>query len=110
MSSQIFKKKIPIDLLFNLLDIICIKNDKYFTFNNTSYKKGIFNNEIQKFIELCKEYYHNSKKNKDLDKKLTYNSLTTVIRQICNFNKIVYTSHIKFDKSTYNIIYFIYYN
>ena len=109
MSSQIFKKNIPIEILFNLLDLICTKNDKYYIFNNTSYKKGIFNEEIQKFLELCKEYYHNSKK-KYLEKKLTYNSLTTIIRQICNFNKVVYTSHIKFDKSTYNIIYFIYYN
>ena len=36
-------------------------------------------------------YYHNSKK-KYLERKLTYNSFTTVLRQICNFNNITYTT------------------
>ena len=46
---------------------------------------------------------------KYLDKKLTYNSFTTVLRQICNFNKVKYVSQIKYDKSTYDIVYYIYF-
>ena len=45
---------------------------------------------------------------KYLDKKLTYNSFTTILRQICNYNKITYTSQIKYDKSSYEITYYIY--
>jgi glycosyltransferase involved in cell wall biosynthesis len=60
-----------------------------------------------KFIEECRPYYHLSKK-KYLDTKTTYNSFTTILRQICNFNKIKYVSQIKYDKSKYNIIYYIY--
>jgi hypothetical protein len=108
MSSQIFKKNVPNDLLFLLLDYICTKNDKYYTFNNTSFKKGVFNESIHQFIQECKPFYHISKQ-KYLERKLTYNSFTTIIRQICNFNKIAFTSQIKYDKSNYDTIYYIYF-
>ena len=107
MSTQIFKKNVPTSLLFNLLDSICMKNEKHYTLTIDSFKKGIYNNSITNFIEDCKPYYHLSKK-KYLEKKLTYNSFTTILRQICNFNKITYTSQIKYDKSTYGIVYHIY--
>jgi hypothetical protein len=108
MSAQIFKNNVPTKMLFELLNIICVKNEKYYYFNNISFKKGLFNNEISDFFEKCKPYYHISKQ-KYLEKKLDYNAFTTVLRQICNFNKITYTSQIKYDKSTYDIIYYIYF-
>lgn len=107
--NQIFKTIFPNEILFNFLDSICIKHDKYYLLNNDSYKKGIFNDLIIHFLESCKPYYHLSK-HKYLQRKSTYNNLTTIIRQICNFNKIVYTSKIKYDKSTYSICYYIYFN
>lgn len=109
MSNQIFKKHLPKENLFVLLNKICMKNEKHFVLNNDSFKKGIFNEEINKFFEECKEYYHTSKK-KYLERKITYNSFITVIRQICKLNKITYTSQIKYDKSQYDIIYIIYHN
>ena len=108
MSTQIFKNKVPSELLFNLLNSICLKNEKHYTFNIDSFKRGVFKESIQKFIQDCTPYYHISKR-KYLEKKLTYNSFTTILRQICNFNKITYTSQIKYDKSQYDIIYYIYY-
>jgi hypothetical protein len=108
MSSQIFKNPIPNQLLIKLLDDIAVKSEKCYVLNNNSYKKGIFNDVINNFINECKSYYHLSKR-KYLDRKLTYNSFITIIRQICNFNNITYTSQIKYDKSTYDIIYYIYF-
>lgn len=108
MSTQIFKKNVPNDLLFSLLESICLKNEKHFTLNTESYKRGIFKESIQKFIENCVPYYHISKR-KYLDRKITYNSFTTVLRQICKYNNITYTSKIIYDKSSYGIIYYIYY-
>jgi hypothetical protein len=108
MSSQTFKNQIPTELLFELLDNICSKTDKYYIINNDSYKKGIFTNAIIEFFEKCKPNYHLSKQ-KYLERKLAYNTFTTVVRQICNFNKITYTSQIKYDKSNYNIIYYVYF-
>ena len=108
MSSQIFKNNVPIDLLFNLLDKICPKNEKHYLFNNISFKKGVYTGDIVAFFEECKSYYHISKR-KYLEKKLTYNSFTTVLRQICKNNNVTYTSQIKYDKSKYDILYYIYF-
>ena len=52
MSSQIFKKNVPNELLFNLLDKIGVKNEKNYVFNINTYKKGVFHELIQKFLDL----------------------------------------------------------
>ena len=108
MSTQIFKNNVPNNILFELLDKICPKNEKHYTLNHDSFKKGIYTQDIQNFLLLCTPYYHISKR-KYLERKLTYNNFTTVLRQICNFNRITYTSQIKYDKSSYDILYYIYY-
>lgn len=109
MSNQIFKRQIPNETLFQLLNNICMKNEKHYTFNNDSFKKGIYNSDIEHFIQLCSPYYFISKRKKYLEKKLTFNTFSTVLRQICNFNKIIYTSQIKYTNSSYYIEYYIYY-
>jgi hypothetical protein len=108
MTSQIFKTQIPNQLLINLLEENAVKSDKCYVINNNVYKKGIFNESIPKFITECRQYYFLSKR-KYLDRKLSYNSFITILRQICNFNKITYTSKIKYDKSVYDIEYHIMY-
>jgi len=108
MTSQIFKTQIPNQLLINLLEENAVKSDKCYVVNNNVYKKGIFNESIPKFIAECRQYYFLSKR-KYLDRKLTYNSFITILRQICNVNKITYTSKIRYDKSVYDIEYHILY-
>lgn len=108
MSTQIFKNKIPNEIFFNLLQNICIKSEKYYLLNNAAFKKGFLNDVYSSFYESCKPYYHISKQ-KYLEKKDTYKKLTTVLRQICNYNKITYTSQIKYEKSSYDIVYYIYF-
>jgi hypothetical protein len=108
MTSQIFKTQIPNQLLISLLEENAVKSDKCYVVNNNVYKKGIFNESIPKFIAECRQYYFLSKR-KYLDRKLTYNSFITILRQICNFNKITYTSKIRYDKSVYDIEYHILY-
>ena len=108
MNTQIFKKRVPIVLLFALLDLICEKNEKSYILTNDSYKKGAYHDLIAPFYANCIEYYHISKR-VYLSRKITYNSFLTVVRQICKNNEISYTSQIKYDKSNYNIIYNIVY-
>ena len=108
MSFQIFKDHVPNELLIKLLNDIAIKTDTCYILNNNCYKKGMFNNIIEDFITQCIPYYHISKR-KYLERKITYNSFITIIRQICNFNKITYKSQLKYDKSNYDIIYYIYF-
>ncbi len=108
-SSQIFKSAIPMNMLIELFDKISVKYDNYYVLNNNSYKKGIFNGDIQEFIQNCTEYYYVSKR-KYLTCELKYNHFVTIIRQICNHLNIRYTSKIVYERSTYDIIYNIYLN
>ena len=108
MSVQIFKRNIPDNILFSFLERNALKNAKYFIFNKNSYKKAQYNESLLSFIETCRPYYHLSKR-KYVDKKQTYNTFVTILRQICNYNKITYTSQIKYDKSEYEIVYYICY-
>jgi len=109
MSTQIFKKKIPNEYLFELLDKICVKFKDYYLINTISFKKGMYNNHIKDFFDLSRDYYHISKR-KYIDKPITYNSFMTIVRQICNFNKITYKNNIKYDRSSYDINYYVYFN
>ena len=76
--------------------------------NKASYKKSIFNDKLKNFLEKIESYYHNSKKYY-VTRKLNYSKFITIIRQICKHNNILYTSKIKYDKSNYDIIYYIYF-
>jgi len=107
MVSQIFKKPIPNVILFSLLDKIAFKTEKRYILNYNSYKKGLLDDTIIDFMKQCKEYYFISKQ-KYSDRKLNYNSFITVVRQISNYNKVTYTSQIKYSKSEYDIEYSIY--
>ena len=39
MSKQIFKKNVPKELLFEVLDKICLKTDKYYLFDMNAFRK-----------------------------------------------------------------------
>ena len=108
MSSQIFKKIVPKEILFELLDKICFKTDKYYLIDMNAYRKLLFHNY---HIDLCnslKEYYNLSKLFY-LERKMVYNSFTNIVRQICKVNNIMFTSQIKYNESKYNIDFLIYF-
>lgn len=106
--SQTFKKHIPKSILFQLLDKICDKNDKYYLFDLTAYKKGEYLNNITSFCDEIKPYYHDSKLFY-VDRKMSYSRLCTIIRQICNSNSIMFTTKVVYSKSKFNIPYYIYF-
>ena len=108
MSHQIFKDDIPNDILYSLLNDICsTKNEKYFLIDKIAFKKAQFNDRLQPFLDSLDKYYHESKKFY-ITRKLNYTKFVTIIRQICKKNEIPFSNTIKYDKSTYNIIYYIY--
>jgi hypothetical protein len=108
MSSQIFKKIIPKEILFELLEQICFKTDKHYLFDLNAYRKLMFYDLYISFCEKLKDYYHCSKRIY-IERKMSYNAFTTIIRQICKSTNIMYTSQIKYNESKYNINYFIYF-
>lgn len=107
MTKQILKKDIPKNILINILDKICNKQNNHYIINKIAYKKGEYLNILENFTNSLKEYYHSSKIFY-LERKCTYSSFLTIIRHICKNNNISYISKILYDKSSYEIIYYIY--
>lgn len=108
MKSQIFKEHISNNILFDLLDKISVKNDKYYILNKVSYKKGEYINVLAPFFQILLPSYHISK-TFYINRKQNYSSFITIIRQICRLNNINYSSKIIYNKSSYDIIYYIYF-
>ena len=108
MNSQIFKERVPLTILYNLLDLIALKKETYYVVDMNAYKKMIYNEYHVSFCETLKQYYHKGK-HFYLERKMTYNSFTTILRQICKQEAIMFTSKINYNKSKYNIDYTIFY-
>ena len=108
MVNQVFKENVPNEVLFDLLELISLKTDKYYLIDHNAYKRMIFNNYNERFCNNLKIYYHYSKFFY-IERKMTYKSFTNIIRQICKYNNIMFTSHMKYNESQYNIDYLIYY-
>ncbi len=109
MSSQVFKKSVPCLKLFNLLEKICDNHDKHFILSKTAFQKAKFHNLIKPFCEDIKDNYHISK-TYYVTRNIDYNKFTTIIRQICRSNNISYVSKINYNKSSYDILYYIFKN
>jgi len=108
MSSQIFRKPVPKEILFDLLDKICVKTDKYYLIDMNAYRKLMFYNYQTDFFTQLREYYNLSKLFY-IERKMIYNSFTNIVRQICKSNNVMFTSQIKYNESKYNIDFFIYF-
>ena len=106
--SQTFKSPINKNILFEFLEKICEKREKYFVFDLSSYKRGELNKENELFLEIIKPYYHTAKQFY-IERKISYSRLCTIIRQICKFNSISFTTKVLYSKSKYNIPYYIYF-
>lgn len=109
MLKQIFKEQVPMNLLIDLLEKICTKTEKYYLVNVESYKRMVFHEYQSDFIDSIRNYYHKSKQFY-IDRKLTYNSFTNIVRQICKSNDHNFSSKIKYNESKYNIEFFIYFD
>ena len=68
----------------------------------------IYNEHHIDFCNDLKQYYHKGK-HFYLERQLTYNSFTTILRQICKQEAVMFTSKINYNKSKYNIDYTIFY-
>ena len=95
-------------VLNDILEKIClIKNDNYYVINNDAFKKMKFHNLYDSFVEKLKPFYKPSKQYY-LTRPPKYNYFITLLRHVCKANNIMYSSKIKYNKSKYEIIYYIY--
>jgi hypothetical protein len=106
--NQLFKYEVPINILWDFLKNNFIEKDAYFIINKFSYKKTEYNNNIVTFTSTLKEYYYVSKR-KYVERNMTYNHFLTIIRQLCNLHNIKFDTKLIYDKSSYELEYFIYF-
>ena len=106
MLCQIFKNEIPNHILFDLLEKICLKTDKYYFIDVAAYSKLLFLDLKQHFIDELTEYYFLSKRFY-LERDFTYTSFTNIVRQICKHMDIKIESEIKYNHSKYYINFFV---
>jgi len=107
MLKQIFKKNVPQKILFDLLEQICLKTDKYYMIDMNAYKKMLFYKLNEPLVKELEDYYHASKLFY-IQREMTYNSFINIVRHICKINNIAYTSDMKYNESKYTIVYNIY--
>jgi len=107
--SQIFQHIIPKIIFFKFLDNYCEINKDQYIFSKDAFKRAKLDNAIRPFCEKLKKYYFPSKHHY-LERETKYKHFITIIRQICKFHHIPFTSNIKYSKSKYEIKYFIYHD
>jgi hypothetical protein len=106
--SQIFQNNYPKELFFEFISTYCDSNNKQFIFSKDSFKRIKMDSNKEKiFCQSLKKYYFPSKHHY-LEREMNYKNFVTIIRQICKFHHIPFTSDIKYSKSKYEIKYFIY--
>jgi hypothetical protein len=107
MKSQIFKKQVESEILFNFLDKYALDKGGFYMLSNISYNKAKFHHDIATFCNTLLPYYHQSKQYY-ATRKMNYNNFTTIIRQVCKLCFVNYTSKTEYSNSAYNIVYYIY--
>ena len=97
---QIFCRRLEVKILQDLLERISYNKNGWYLIDQSAYKKMLFYKLQIDFCEKLKEYYHRSK-HYYLDREFNYKTFTTILRQICKFNSIKISSHVRYINSTY---------
>jgi hypothetical protein len=106
--SQLFKYKPPLTILYDFLKKVCLPPDTtpFYLFNKITFKQSEFKQLIFPFTETLKSYYFLSKQYY-AERKMTYKNFITLLRHLCNEHQIQYKIKLIYDKSSYEIHYYI---
>ena len=107
MSSQIFKTPYPKEKLIEFLEQCVEKKNNNYLFSKVAFKTAAYKNIVEGFCKGIEPFYYDSKKHY-ATRNMTYKNLVTIIRQVCKFHFIPFTSEIKYYKSVYEISYTIF--
>ena len=101
--NQIFSRKLDIKRIYNYLKNIGNKQlDKFLIFNDIIFKKKI--DIINNFYTYLLDYYFESKKFY-LTRDKTFKNFCTILRQLCKYLNIPFTSKLQYNKTKYSIYY-----
>ena len=106
-NNQLFKTPVENNFVFDLLDKICQKTDKFYVIDHNAFRKMLFHKYEEDFCSALLNHYYSSK-HFYITRKLTYKSFTNIIRQICKHNNILFNSAIRYNDSRYTIVFYIY--
>ena len=109
MSSQIFKKAVPQHLFMDFIKKYADHKKNYYAFSKTAFKKAQLEKAIEPFCQSLSEYYYLSKRFY-VTRPMNYRNIITIIRQLCKYYHIPFTSTIQYNKSKYEIMYSIYFD
>ena len=119
-SHKLLKHPIPTELLYEFIQKIAHKmsNSNYYLIDINAYKKATYFDEcqphddthhhslLQNFCNALMPYYCKDKQF-FLTRKMSYNNLNTILRQLCRHNRIECKTDRKYDKSKTQIVYYI---
>ena len=104
--SQIFQTSFPKNDFFEFINNFCEKNNNQYIFSKEAFKRIKLQNSAEPFCEKLKKYYFKSKHHY-LERDMNFIKFVTILRQLCNYLNVEYKMNTKYDKNTYNIIYYI---
>ena len=123
-SHKLLKTSVPNELFYDFIKKIAHKmpNSNYYLIDVSAYKKATYCDDedapdqgepttaslslLQRFCNDLMPYYCKDK-HFFLTRKMSYNNLNTILRQICRHNSIECKSERKYDKSKTQIVYYI---
>ena len=125
-SHKLLKTSVPNELFYDFIKKIAHKmpNSNHYLIDMSAYKKATYCDDenaasfseegepsaptslLQQFCNDLMPYYCKDKQF-FLTRKMSYNNLNTIIRQICRHNSIECRSERKYDKSKTQIVYYI---
>jgi hypothetical protein len=104
--SIFFKTPLSLDVLYGLLDEICLYRDNHYVIDSTSFNKMVYMGLYEPFIEKIKENYFPQKKSR-LEKEASFYNFIVLIKQICNHHDLSITSKKVYIKSVKHNVYFV---
>jgi abortive infection bacteriophage resistance protein len=110
LKDPLFLSQVPNQILFDLLETLCIKTERYYLFDWSTFRKLKYYEPLYNDFKDAIVTHYRETKRFYVNREVTYNTVTTIIRQICKHNGILCEQKIKYNGPSYNIDYYIYYN
>ena len=111
---KFFKSAIHSDMIYDFIKKISYKmpNSEYYLIDLNAYKKAIYCSEpdsVSLLDQFCSDLlpYYCKEKQVFLTRKMSYNNLNTILRQVCRHCAVECKSERKYDKSKTHIVYYI---
>lgn len=103
--NQVIKKYV--DIFDDFVKNNFVHENNYYIFNYLTFKKIIYEGQIESFLTQLKDYYYKNKHFYIERSDITHNQFNTILRQICKKNNIHIEIKIKYENSKYSPEYHI---